>query len=305
MDGEYPLEREGSISLDIPYRLICRFERETLTLENLQEVYENLKPITHNGSVNRRLRETAKREVRKSRGRMDVEMIRLCAKEYKEMTERNRIVLENTDVDGKKKILFLKHTHMLSKEYCEKLHEKFKKLRKNGLGITITLRSDDLTSVNNDVKRIEKCFVKLLKRIKRRYKNADIEYFRVCEIGKENYTVHYHVIVYGVKYISQKWLSKVWKEITGDSYVVWVSRRNKKAIHYVRKYITKTLKSGEIDDGYLMIWACGLRVWSSSRGLFDDDISKNDDRHQKEVWVLLGLCINCDYEGVYEVRDYG
>lgn len=284
-------------SLDRSYRLIWESEREALTVENLQEVYESLKPIRHGESSIKRLKEDAENEVRKSRGMMDIEMIKLCAREYREKTMSSRIVLER-ERDGKKEMLFLRNVNMLDKTYCERLLNKFKRIKKSGLGVTLTVKSMEITSVKGDIKRIEKCFQKLMWRIKYRYPKLKIEYFRVCEIGRRNYTVHYHLIFYGVKYIKQKWLSEVWKEITGDSYVVWVSRRNRKAVDYAMKYITKMIREGNAEEGYLILWASGLRVWSCSRGLFDME----EEKETGGGWVLLGLCLCDKYEGLYVVE---
>ncbi len=64
--------------------------------------------------------------------------------------------------------------------------------------------------------------------------------FGVIEMGEKGNGLHMHLIVYGYFY-PQKYISKVWKEITGDSDIVNIREVDgiKKCVNYLLKYVTK------------------------------------------------------------------
>ena len=64
----------------------------------------------------------------------------------------------------------------------------------------------------------------------------------ILEFGK-NLSIHSHIIIFG-PYRSQRLISKKWKEITGDSHIVFIRsiQDQKIAINYLLKYISKPPK---------------------------------------------------------------
>lgn len=79
-------------------------------------------------------------------------------------------------------------------------------------------------------------FVKRLRRF-----NVNIySYFWTKEFTKKGER-HLHVIFEHEGYISQKWLSEIWKDITkGESFIVWINDKQiLNAAGYAMKYLTK------------------------------------------------------------------
>lgn len=76
-------------------------------------------------------------------------------------------------------------------------------------------------------------------------------YIAVMELGADNNNLHLHAITYG-PYIPQATLSKVWEEITADSYMVDIRQAHgslRDIAAYVLKYITKP----PVSDSYAAI----------------------------------------------------
>lgn len=129
-----------------------------------------------------------------------------------------------------------------AKERTNTLREKYLdciQSMKNPALWTLTLvDSDDLVG---DVDRIREAFAKLRRRKPFRYAIRSGLYAIEVTPGKtKRFRVHLHALL-DAHYVSQAALSKVWKELTNDSFVVDVRRvRDKrKALHYVLSYITK------------------------------------------------------------------
>ena len=73
-------------------------------------------------------------------------------------------------------------------------------------------------------------------------KSKDCGAMAVLEFGKK-LNMHAHIITYG-PYYQQTYISRKWKEITGDSYIVHIQaiRGHKRLINYLVKYIAKSPK---------------------------------------------------------------
>lgn len=103
----------------------------------------------------------------------------------------------------------------------------------------------------------------------RYHKSYEIKFIRVLEIvpKADGWYYHYHILI-DMPYIKQDILSRMWKEVTGDSFVVWIevlknnngvpighlwkrlSNRQKvsNALNYVAKYLSKPLPSDDLDQ---------------------------------------------------------
>jgi hypothetical protein len=242
---------------------------------------------------------------------------------------------------------------MLNPTYAEELSRRFKALDNlSGLGITFTKKANPYTSVKNDYAVLMKAFNSMVEKIvnlrwivayhtvkgkktidreetkrlrdeKREEIKAlnksmgldsdKIEWFRVSEIGKSNYMAHIHAIFYGLNFIPIEWLKKEWHKLTGDSYMVWVSKRNVKASSHAVKYITKTIKGKNLSMSLVMLWALNARAWGCSRSLLTkihtrdkEIILENaglDNDTSRYTITCLGLYPNCDFTGLYKIMD--
>lgn len=139
-------------------------------------------------------------------------------------------------------------------EYC-RLRSIKKTLNKKGLlkripadlrFMTLTVRSFGELSVE----RVQQCknYFRRLIRLKgwKKYVTGGLYAIEVTK-NQAGYHYHFHVI-YSGKYFPYAELRHLWKKVTGDSYVVWISRiyDAEKSFAYVLKYISKVEK-GNID----------------------------------------------------------
>jgi len=238
-------------------------------------------------------------EIRKPRYSYDKDKIMYCANNYCQETKHMRLVFHNVTRD---KLIFSPYTHMLMDKYSGKLYHKFSGLKWDGVGITLTLKSDPGRSVYWDIKRMYDYFRRFMQRLKRELPHFKIDYLKVMEIGKNTGVVHLHVVIFGINYIPQGWVRDTWRDITKDSYVVWVSPRNKKAKDYISKYFFKTMK-GKLDPSLAQIWASRNRSWSASRGLFErlSEINDPEINVSGDLIEIWGLWFG-DREGIYKIE---
>ena len=149
--------------------------------------------------------------------------------------------------------------------------------------ITLTLRNQK--DLHGGMGKIIKCFKKLrLKKMPEYFKGGLVGY--EAHHGNDGlWNIHCHALYQG-NYIDQAKLSETWKEITGDSEVVWVSSvlgkdykcqyRNKRisaqqsALDYILKYVVKGV-GVSVDAG----------SWS------DISIEGKDDWNQVDIGTAL------------------
>jgi hypothetical protein len=140
---------------------------------------------------------------------------------------------------------------------------------------------------------------------------GEFEYFKMSEYGENNGMVHLHVFIKGIEPPKNagafqelhRAISDAWYEITGDSFEVRISKMKQHADRYFMKYILKNTQE-EFTNSLILAWACGLRVWSCSRGFWDSytthtldefeavdtTAGSNDDMTVNVIeWELLGV----------------
>lgn len=120
--------------------------------------------------------------------------------------------------------------------------------------ITLTLRPDPLESPADALKRANRAWSILWRRLRRKHGQQAVGYAKIVELTKAG-TPHLHIIA-EVPYIAQRELSGQWKELTG-SYVVDIRKiRSAAGIGgYLTQYLTKAL---EVPSG--------MRKWSAANG---------------------------------------
>lgn len=105
--------------------------------------------------------------------------------------------------------------------------------------LTVTLAHNG--TVRERVDRIHAAFTQLWKEVYKPYRECGA--IASLEIATIEH-VHLHILFYG-PYINQKHISKVWKEITGDSDNVWIEAVKgdvRRQVEYITKYIAKGLE---------------------------------------------------------------
>ena len=107
--------------------------------------------------------------------------------------------------------------------------------------LTLTKKMSNVRYLSpSEVKRFNKHVRKLINELFP--KSDDCGALAVLEFGKK-LNIHAHIIVYG-PYYPQSYISRKWKEITGDSYIVDIRaiRDHKVVANYLVKYIAKSPK---------------------------------------------------------------
>lgn len=153
--------------------------------------------------------------------------------------------------------------------------------------LTFTLRHNDAPLVDQ-IRRLYKAFKTLRSRPGwKRTQTGGAVMLEVKWTGKQ-WHPHLHAVGQG-KYISKETLSKLWHEITGDSFIVDVRAitRHEDAAHYVTKYITKsTSESVWSDPAAAQEWiiaSVGLRTCNTYGNWRKFPLLKNDQ--QVKDWV--------------------
>lgn len=107
--------------------------------------------------------------------------------------------------------------------------------------ITLTLRFSNRT-IQEDVNRLYAGFIKLRRRVQWQHTQLGGIYF--IEIKRrgddDGWHVHLHILSEGI-YLCERWLSKAWHEVTGDSFIVDIKLCNsrERAAQYAAKYAGK------------------------------------------------------------------
>jgi len=87
--------------------------------------------------------------------------------------------------------------------------------------LTLTLKHSGL-SLNEQIRRMKKCFVKLSQRVGwKKYVTGTVAFLHVKWNEKTGWHVHLHILLTGL-YLPQEWLSAEWLKVTGDSIIVHV-----------------------------------------------------------------------------------
>ena len=113
--------------------------------------------------------------------------------------------------------------------------------------LTLTLQSEGLgLNAKQRAAFLFSCARKLINRLYPKSKGSGA--FAVLEVGK-SFNLHIHALVYG-GFVEQRAISKLWLEITGNSYIVdirWV-RSAKRQVSYLLKYMGKPTALTEPED---------------------------------------------------------
>lgn len=142
--------------------------------------------------------------------------------------------------------------------------------------LTLTLKYNSDTLENN-WKRINKLWDTLLKRLRR--KSPDIKYFRCVELTK-NGMPHIHALI---NFYLPKWyIQKIWKKITGDSFITRFEKVRSSCSGYILKYFEQSVN----DIAYIR-HATGkkTRIFNWSRLLLAIN-------NKKKEWDLVAICDN-------------
>jgi hypothetical protein len=116
----------------------------------------------------------------------------------------------------------------------------------------LTLKVESYGNVQEEVDRIIASFRKLRKRTVWNGEKG-IASIEIVKKSEESWYVHLHILV-DSKWMDQKELSDAWKEITGNSFIVYIKRvggDQRSALREVLKYQTKIWELNEEDKEFV------------------------------------------------------
>ena len=125
----------------------------------------------------------------------------------------------------------------------------------------LTLTSDKKKNEEDNLALLSKHWNQFLVELKRKV-GRKVRYFRVIEISEWG-SIHYHVLLVNIPYVSQSWISDTWNRIHG-AYIVDIRavRNAEWAVNYILKYMKKGLENV---DMMAQLWFMRIRQWSCSR----------------------------------------
>lgn len=133
--------------------------------------------------------------------------------------------------------------------------------------MTLTYLNDDSNTPLDIINNYSHDFNLFMLKLNRRgYK---FNYFKVIEFTKRQ-AIHFHLIV--DTYIPQTLISQLWRDVTGHSWLTWISypEKHNKIINYSLKYVIKSYNGSQE-----LFAAFNIRRYSFSKYTFNFSTNKN------------------------------
>lgn len=125
--------------------------------------------------------------------------------------------------------------------------------------ITLTQKAHEYETQREAFRRIGRNFHAFVKRLRREYGKENFEYIRVYETTKRGQP-HIHVLA-DCPYISQKYLSEVWEEVSGAKIVDIRRIHNQSAVKsYLSKYLSKGAEMPDNIRRYSISWRMAKKI---------------------------------------------
>jgi len=218
------------------------------------------------------------------------------AYEYDNEKANQAIILFNRETN---QVLRLPYYMRFKKEYAEAIKKKiwgviYPQVAKyrNFLFATFNASTTRYYSQEDAHRKIQKHWNSLLTRIRKKY--PWIKIIKSCEWQENGIGYHIHVLFCGVRFIPIDWIRETWNKLEPNPRSVDLDNKfrifdnPKRALGYLMKYVTKTLRKGdEIPMSLVVNWALRLRTISLSRRFSSHKNNSND--FSNSDWVFLGV----------------
>jgi len=218
------------------------------------------------------------------------------AKEYDYERSNQAIILYSQELN---KVLRLPYYMRLKPEYVKAVKHKIwgeiypqvAKFR-NFLFASFDASTTRYYSQQDAHLKVQKHWNSLLTRIRRKY--PWVKVIKSVEWQKNGIGYHIHVLFCGVRFISVNWLRETWDKLEPNPHSIDLDNKfrtfdnPKRALAYLMKYVTKTLRqSDEIPMSLVISWALGLRTLAVSRSF--SSLETNSNEKSAFDWVFLGI----------------
>ncbi len=215
------------------------------------------------------------------------------AKDYEREKWNQAIILYSQELN---KILRLPYFMRLKPEYTKAIKRKIWGMvypqvvkYRNFVFISFDASTTKYYSQSDAHRKIQKLWNSLLTRIRKKF--PWVKAIKTVEWQKNGIGYHIHVLFCGVRFISEEWLRKTWSKFEQSGWSIEARRvfnDPKRAVAYIMKYITKSLrKDDNLPQSLVINWALGLRSFSLSR--FSSSPKTNSNDFSGTNWIFLGI----------------
>jgi hypothetical protein len=215
------------------------------------------------------------------------------AKDYDYERSNQAIILYSQELN---KVLRLPYYMRLKPEYAKAIKHKiwgeiYPQINdcNDFVFLTLDASTSNYYSQSDAHQKVQKHWNSLLTRIRRRY--PFVKVIKSVEWQSNGLGYHIHVLLVGIRFLPKDWIKKTWDKLEASGWSIQIERgfdNPKRALSYLLKYVTKTLRqNNEIPLSLTINWALGLRTIAVSHSF---SIRKtNSNQRSGYGWVFLGI----------------
>jgi len=157
------------------------------------------------------------------------------------------------------------------------------------LFLTLDASTSNYHSQSDAHRKVQKNWNSLLTRIRKKYPNVKI--IKAVEWQRNGLGYHLHVLIIGIRFLPKDWIKRTWDKLEKSGWSIEIEKvfdNPKRALSYLLKYITKTLRQNdEIPLSLIINWALRLRTIAVSHSFSSSKTNSND--FSDTNWVFLGI----------------
>jgi hypothetical protein len=216
---------------------------------------------------------------------------RKLAVDYDNEKSNQAIILFNSQTNA---ILRLPYYMRFKREYVKGVKAKvwgdiYPKLQvfSNFLFATFDASTQKYYSQADAHRKIQKLYNSLLTRIRKKY--PWVRVIKSVEWQENGVGYHIHALFCGISYIDIEWIRETWAKFEPNYHSVELKPFDNpgRALAYLMKYVTKSLRTGEdIPMGLVINWALHLRTVAFSHSFSTQKTISNGNFG---VWEFLGF----------------
>jgi hypothetical protein len=226
---------------------------------------------------------------------------------YPEIVDEERELLRSYEIDKSNtaiilynrelnKVLRLPYYNRLKPEYVKAVRHKIWGViypqvlgYRDFLFVTFKASTKKYHSQAEAHEKIQKEWNSLLTRIRK--KMPWVKMIKTAEWQQNGIGYHLHVLFCGIRFLLDDWVRKTWDKLETSGWAIEYSRvfdSPKRAVGYIMKYITKTIRVGDDTPISLVVnWALGLRTFAVSRSF--TLLKTNSNKILVGEWVFIGV----------------
>jgi len=215
------------------------------------------------------------------------------AKDYDYERSNQAIILYSDEL---KKVLRLPYFMRLKPEYVKVVKSKiwggiYPQISgcNDFVFLTLDASTSNYCSQQDAHIKVQKHWNSLLTRIRRKY--PWVKVIKSVEWQSNGLGYHIHALLVGIRFLPKDWVKKTWDKLETSGWSIQIERgfdNPKRALAYLMKYVTKSLRSGdELPLSLVVNWALGLRTLAVSHSF--SSLKTNSNKKSVFDWVFVGI----------------